>query len=286
LKRKAEQGVKIYVIVYREVEAALTCNSQHTKNVLTGLCPHGEPGHNNIKVFRHPDHNVFENASDMTFYWAHHEKFIVIDHHTAFIGGLDLCFGRYDTHQHPMADVHPSGVENEIFPGQDFNNNRVMDFHSVEDWKQNQLSKAENGRMPWHDVGLGLIGPCVYDIAEHFVLRWNFVKRDKAKRNPWYPWITFEGREGDMEDLVGVQRPKFVEGGYVHHPLSPLSTKKLDNQGPIIGQIVRSSADWSSGILPEHSIMNAYREIILNAQHYVYIENQFFSKCLDHLLMY
>ena len=41
-------------------------------------------------------------------------------------------------------------------------------------------------------------------------------------------------------------------------------------------QIVRSSADWSSGILTEHSIQNAYSEVIRNAQHYVYIENQFF----------
>jgi phospholipase D1/2 len=145
-------------MVYKEVEAALTCNSYHTKQVLQELCPHGTPGHNNIKVLRHPDHNVLENASDMTFYWAHHEKFIVVDYQTAFIGGLDLCFGRYDVRQHAMADVHPSGVENEIFPGQDFNNNRIMDFHSVEDWKQNQLSKAEYGRMPWHDVALGLVG--------------------------------------------------------------------------------------------------------------------------------
>lgn len=24
--------------------------------------------------------------------------------------------------------------------------------------------------MPWHDVAMGVIGDCVYDIAEHFVL--------------------------------------------------------------------------------------------------------------------
>jgi phospholipase D1/2 len=118
--------------------------------------------------------------------------------------------------------------------------------------------------------------PTVYDIAEHFVLRWNFVKRDKAKRNNSYPWITLERREGQDEDLVGVQRPKFAEGGYVHHPLTKLSTKHLDNRGTVNSQIVRSSSDWSSGILTEHSILNAYREIILNAEHFVYIENQFF----------
>ncbi|KAF1949542.1 phospholipase-like protein PldA [Byssothecium circinans] len=277
LKKKAEAGVKIYIIVYREVSAALTCNSKHTKQALTNLIPEGKPGHGNIKVMRHPDHNVLENASDMTFYWAHHEKFIVIDYDLAFIGGLDLCYGRWDNKQHPLADVHPSGVQNEIFPGQDFNNNRIMDFQSVDDWKSNQLSKAEYGRMPWHDVAMGVIGPSVYDIAEHFVLRWNFCKRDKYKRDKRYDWITLEGREGDDEDLVGVQRPKFPVGGYMHHPLSPLSTKNLDNRGTVQAQIVRSSADWSSGILPsENSIQTAYCELIRNAQHFVYIENQFF----------
>jgi len=151
----------------------------------------------------------------MTFYWAHHEKFIVIDYNLAFIGGLDLCFGRWDSRQHTLADVHPSGVQNEIFPGQDFNNNRIMDFQTVEDWNSNELDKTEYGRMPWHDVSMGLIGPSVYDIAEHFVLRWNFVKRDKYKRDEEYDWLLLQGREGDMEDLIGVQRPKHPVGEYV-----------------------------------------------------------------------
>ena len=279
LKRRAEAGVKIYIIVYKEVAAAISCNSAHTKHALHQLCPPGSPGAGNIKVLRHPDHNVFENAGDMTFYWAHHEKFIVIDYALAFIGGLDLCFGRWDDRQHPLADVHPAGVQNEVFPGQDFNNNRIMDFQKVENWEGNELSKADYGRMPWHDVAMGVIGDCVYDIAEHFVLRWNFVKRDKYKRDDGVPWMTMQGREGENEDLIAVQRPKFPVGGYVHHPLTGLETKPWasHHQGTIHAQIVRSSCDWSSGIDPvEHSIQNAYSELIRNAQHFVYIENQFF----------
>lgn len=45
-------------------------------------------------------------------------------------------------------------------------------------------------------------------------------------------------------------------------------------QGTVHAQIVRSSADWSSGILTEQSIQNAYCQIIRDAKHYVYIENQ------------
>jgi phospholipase D1/2 len=276
LKRAAERGVQVYVIVYKEVAQALTCNSAHTKHALSNLCPEGQPGHGNIHVLRHPDHNVFENASDMTFYWAHHEKFVIVDYELAFIGGLDICYGRWDVRQHLLADVHPLGVQNEIFPGQDFNNNRIMDFQTVEDWANNELNKVDYGRMPWHDVAMAVIGDCVYDIAEHFVLRWNFVKRDKYKRTEGVDWLCLEGRTGEDEDLVAVQRPKYPVGDYIQHPLSPLSTKPRGEQGTVHAQLVRSSDDWSSGILLEHSIQNAYCEVIEKAEHYVYIENQFF----------
>ena len=95
----------------------------------------------------------------------------------------------------------------------------IMDFQNVQDWKQNELSKAEYGRMPWHDVAMGVIGPCVYDIAEHFVLRWNFIKRDKYKRDDRFDWLMLRGREGDDEDLVGkcswTKRPRLR--GLSHH---------------------------------------------------------------------
>ncbi|ETN43769.1 uncharacterized protein HMPREF1541_11093 [Cyphellophora europaea CBS 101466] len=281
LKRAAERGVQIYVTVYKEVQQALTCNSAHTKHALRALCPEGTPGHGNIHIQRHPDHNLFENLGDMTFYWAHHEKFIVIDYELAFIGGLDMCYGRWDVRHHVLADVHPSGVQNEIFPGQDFNNNRIMDFHTVTDWMNNELNKTDYGRMPWHDVAMAVVGECVVDIAEHFVLRWNHVKRDKYKRDEKTPWLCLETRankEGTKEDeeLIGVQRPKHPMGEYIQHPLSPLQSKILANQGTVHAQIVRSSDDWSSGILNDHSIQNAYKEVIANAQHFVYIENQFF----------
>lgn len=70
LRRKAQQGVKIFVIVYKEISQALTCNSAHTKAALEQLCPHGHAGHGNIYVMRHPDHDPFLHGADMTFYWV------------------------------------------------------------------------------------------------------------------------------------------------------------------------------------------------------------------------
>ncbi|CAI4222449.1 unnamed protein product [Auanema sp. JU1783] len=94
LKRKANQGVKIFILLYKEMEMALGLNSMYTKRTLQGLHP-------NIKVMRHPDHY----PSTGTFFWAHHEKLIVIDQLISFVGGVDLCFGRWDDDQHLLTDM-------------------------------------------------------------------------------------------------------------------------------------------------------------------------------------
>ena len=43
-----------------------------------------------LQVFRHPDGGADVN----TFLWAHHEKLVVVDQLYAFVGGIDLCYGR------------------------------------------------------------------------------------------------------------------------------------------------------------------------------------------------
>ncbi|CAG8707177.1 14178_t:CDS:2, partial [Acaulospora morrowiae] len=63
LKKKAQEGVKIYVVLFKEVTQALTLNSEHSKAVLRSL-------DDNIYVLRHPDHGLDGKG---TFFWAHHE---------------------------------------------------------------------------------------------------------------------------------------------------------------------------------------------------------------------
>jgi phospholipase D1/2 len=87
---------------------------------------------------------------------------VVVDNHFAAIGGIDLCFGRWDTHNHPLADVHPTGFERTLFPGQDYNNARVMDFKDVKDYVGSTVSILETPRMPWHDVSLISVVLCVH----------------------------------------------------------------------------------------------------------------------------
>ncbi|XP_045557989.1 phospholipase D1 isoform X1 [Salmo salar] len=93
LRRKAQQGVRIFVMLYKEVELALGINSEYSKRTLMHLHP-------NVKVMRHPDH-----VSSSVYLWAHHEKIIIIDQSVAFVGGIDLAYGRWDDREHRLTDV-------------------------------------------------------------------------------------------------------------------------------------------------------------------------------------
>ncbi|KAK2734211.1 hypothetical protein FQN55_002878 [Onygenales sp. PD_40] len=206
LQAAAQRGVRVNVIVYKEVTQALTLSSSHTKHHLEDLHP-------NIAVFRHPDHlpdrqtihssvmESFKNltmdaagvsklsgdalkglygmSGDVVLYWAHHEKLCLVDGKTAFMGGLDLCFGRWDTHQHAISDVHPNDIKETVFPGQDYNNARVLDFQDVNHWENNKLDRKNSSRMGWSDVAVSLHGPVVEDLRKHFVERWNFIFDEK-----------------------------------------------------------------------------------------------------------
>ena len=188
------------------IDPPLTVCSYHTKHVLEDLHP-------NIAVFRHPDHLPDTQALNSSFlsslqnvkltaatagqlpadalkaiygvtegtvlYWAHHEKLCVVDGKTAFMGGIDLCYGRWDTNQHSIADCHPSDMNRVCFPGQDYNNARIMDFQDVTNFQNNKLDRTKYPRMGWSDLSISLQGPVVDDLKEHFVQRWNFIYNDK-----------------------------------------------------------------------------------------------------------
>ncbi|KRX82147.1 Phospholipase D1 [Trichinella sp. T6] len=51
-------------------------------------------------VMRHPDHLPGSGV----FLWAHHEKLVIIDQNIAFVGGIDLCYGRWDDPKHRLTD--------------------------------------------------------------------------------------------------------------------------------------------------------------------------------------
>ncbi|CAK5284305.1 unnamed protein product [Mycena citricolor] len=231
LERKAKEGVKIYVILYQEVSSRTTpTDSNYAKQRLTSLHP-------NILVQRSPSH--FQTG---TFYWAHHEKMCVIDQTIAFMGGFDLCFGR---------------------------NPRVVDFHTLNKPEEDMYDRSKVPRMPWHDVGLQVVGQPARDLCRHFVQRWNYLLRNK-NHTRIMPFL--------------LPPPEFKVG--------ELTAMQLT--GTCEMQICRSAGPWSLGTKKtEHSIQNAYLKgqlavaetlgpmmitstAIQLSEHFVYIENQFF----------
>uniref|UniRef100_A0A7N6B374 Phospholipase n=1 Tax=Anabas testudineus TaxID=64144 RepID=A0A7N6B374_ANATE len=265
LKRKAQQGVRIFVMLYKEVELALGINSGYSKRTLMHLHP-------SIKVMRHPDH-----VSSSVYLWAHHEKIVVIDQSVAFVGGIDLAYGRWDDREHRLTDVGSSngrgtppnepvdlpnlktGVgelqgNTRFWHGKDYCNFVYKDWIQLEKPFDDFIDRYTTPRMPWHDIASVVHGRAARDVARHFIQRWNFTKIMKPKyRSLSYPFLL---------------------------PKSHSTADELKYQVP--NCVLRSVADWSAGIkYHEESIHNAYIQVIAKSKHYIYIENQFFISCAD-----
>jgi phospholipase D1/2 len=256
LKRKAEEGVKVFVIVYRNVESAIPIDSQYTKFSLLDLHP-------NVFVQRSP--NQFRQN---TFFWAHHEKLCIVDHTLAFVGGIDLCFGRWDTPQHTVIDDKSTGFEAselpkdadhcQLWPGKDYSNPRVQDFFALNKPYEEMYDRSVVARMPWHDISMQIVGQPARDLTRHFVQRWNYILRQRKPTRPT-PFL--------------LPPPDF----------NPADLEALGLDGTCEVQILRSCGPWSIGTpeKTEHSIMTAYAKMIEESEHFVYIENQFFiSSCV------
>nr|POE56425.1 phospholipase d1 [Quercus suber] len=256
LQRKAQEGVKIFVIVYRNVESAIPIDSEYTKWSLLDL-------HENICIQRSP--NQFRQNQ---FFWAHHEKLVVVDNMMAFVGGVDLCFGRWDDPCHSLVDDKLTGFELDtnvprdsehcqVWPGKDYSNPRVQDFYALDRPYEEMYDRTKVPRMPWHDIAMQIVGQPARDVGRHFVQRWNYILRSRIPSRPTP--VLLPPPEYEQEEL-----------------------ERLGMTGTCQIQILRSCSPWSIGTpgKTEHSIMNAYCHLIENSEHFVYIENQFYiSSC-------
>ncbi|QPG73417.1 hypothetical protein FOA43_000727 [Brettanomyces nanus] len=253
LKRKAEQGVKIFVIVYRNVINTVITDSLWTKHSLLDLHP-------NIHVMRSPN-QWMQNV----YFWAHHEKLLIVDQTVCFLGGIDICYGRWDTPDHTLIDDHPYAFQAQasspskvghascqVFPGKDYSNPRVGDFFDLHHPFQDMCDRETTPRMPWHDVHMVTCGQPARDLSRHFVQRWNYLLRQK--------------RPSRLTPLL--------------LPPRDFTEEELDRfhfKGTCEIQLLRSSCSWSLGLQKhEQSVQNAYMKCIETSEHFVYIENQFF----------
>ncbi len=104
------------------------------------------------------------------------QKILVIDSDVAYVGGLDLCYCRWDTQAHELIDDcrAPSSPGwhydvltrrlmlpdlHQRWPGQDYCNPRFKQYETVEIPFKDVIDRATVPRMPWHDIHLCLGTP-------------------------------------------------------------------------------------------------------------------------------
>lgn len=128
-----------------------------------------------------------------------------------------------------------------------------MEWHDLTKPANDLIDRQHHPRMPWHDVGVQLVGQPARDLCRHFIQRWNFLLRIKNHKR-LMPFL--------------IPPPDF----------QPADLTKYQLTGTCEAQICRSAGPWSMGTATtvEHSIQNAYLKAIQMSEHFVYIENQFF----------
>lgn len=100
--------------------------------------------------------------------FSHHQKTVILDtkydeHDSimAFIGGLDLTTGRYDSQDHPLFSTLLSTHKNDIFQTVPLENENL------------------GPRLPWHDIHSKVEGGIAFDLLQNFEDRWlKFYKKE------------------------------------------------------------------------------------------------------------
>ena len=268
IKKKAiNENVQVYVLLYKELSGV----TDETKSYTTAeRLKH--MGSENIHVLRH------RSRFSMNILWSHHEKIISIDQRVAFLGGLDICPGRFDNHKKQLFErggkiINDNSQDRNTFPDLDYRNPRLFAPSETES-KRNVLP-----RMPWSDIHVCLFGEAATDVVRHVVDRWNYArmvtgafKRIPATicRDKW--WKKENEHEGSNELDLNV--PNLSP--YRYNNKKNTSSSQAGVLSSCKCQIVRSISRWSGGCIIETSIHEAYIKAIEESQHFIYIENQFF----------
>ena len=295
LRRKARQGVKIYILLYWDyiLKVGPDLGSELVKNTFKY--------DDNITVYRHPNWCLTTEPR-----WSHHEKIVVIDDSIAFIGGIDLAFGRWDNQRHKIIDncpIHHDDIDEYDSTGyfwsdQDYINihrgNSKPKFYSSKRrqalkviqnsgiWKRrsssqivSSIDRRKHPRMPWHDVGCSFNGLPVKDLYVHLIQR--------------YLKIAKSGDQGFQEMMDKMKHVHDTALCGAKHVIPEPSSDDATIQ------VLRSVSEWSAYIKKNHlnpdmeenmckcenSIYEGYLHLIKQSEHFIYIENQFFISSRD-----
>lgn len=236
------------------------------------------------------------------FDYSHHQKFVVVDGSTAFIGGIDLSYGRWETPEFDVVTDPALFLINDMYspctsrlrPTSQREKNIIAEYDCAKPYGDTLIDEGCQPRMPWQDVHIKIEGPSVLDIHRNFVRRWNAMK-----------WRNIQG--GSYLAMLAAPAVEFLDKQWFEKAgaWSELKVQQVSKTGGVQVQIVRSVSKGhlvGEGVKPDDlllypdareretweqclpawreyhqdNILNAMVNCIRSADNYVYIETQFF----------
>lgn len=300
------RGVHVRVMLYDAINLAVDTHEEVTRTRLNSL----PTGKGSMKVMLQNANTgravVKWGSKDSNAYFSHHQKTVIVDGSVAFVGGIDLAYGRWDTNTFDVVIDPKIHVLNDAYNGQVSRGRRMTAAEvKLTNWvghrpgfmwppKSEVLNESCQPRQPWQDIALRIKGPAAFDVFANFVLRWNSFAgtgtnfMDGALTKGWFDDL------GGTETLVN---PLQKGGGTTSVQICrSASSEQLKDELDIWRRGSYITDDWKQpnqkrretliktreAWAGEHqtSIRDAMINSIRAAQGYIYIENQFFvSDC-------
>ncbi|URD81121.1 phospholipase d [Musa troglodytarum] len=252
---------------------------------------------------------------------SHHEKIVIVDNQICFTGGLDLCFGRHDNFEHKFGDSPPliwpgkdyydprSKASNEqAIPLLMPQHNMVIPHYMGKKRKMNVPNNEQNNNhKDLKKFGTFILSrhPAVVTTRTGWTSssKWKCRHQDQPfpfRRNKVEHPVQDVQLKGFVDDLGS---PQSQRDGHIS-VISQLLPQNMEewrgtqergsqvvtaNEATQVGphtpcrcQVIRSVGQWSSGTnQAEESIHDTYFSLIERAEHFIYIENQFFISGLS-----
>eukprot|EP00096_Caligus_rogercresseyi_P009417 TRINITY_DN3199_c1_g2_i1.p1 TRINITY_DN3199_c1_g2~~TRINITY_DN3199_c1_g2_i1.p1 ORF type:complete len:793 (-),score=244.59 TRINITY_DN3199_c1_g2_i1:864-3242(-) len=255
LLRKAEEGVNVYVMVWSEKtsgdiigeKGVMGTHDMETYNFFKNTkvnCALAPRELGTINELTDVLQNEFATGA-----YTHHQKTIICDvddyRLEAYVGGLDLTGGRWDTPDHQLY----STLTNEHC--EDFRNSNA-----------GTVPPSQGPREPWHDIHCKVEGPIAHDVFINFYERWLQQGMKYGRLDPI-----------DTSDInINAAAPNVSPSKFWNCQLFRSITSDSAMFDPARTEVMNSK----KGRLVEASIAQAYIQMIRNAENFLYFENQYF----------
>ncbi len=303
-----KKTVKIYVMPWDDTKPMVNYDTQ-TAAVLMSINDHPDVKKKVVEVVL-SESKAKENA----IYFSHHQKQVIIDREIAYIGGIDLSYGRYDDAKFDLvASSANRKMLNRYNPciapilkvptGRLVDPDRMTGFHDSYGGiggdqptnEEAEIKKVNAGgwQMPYGSPG-------TFNIVENKYIGWRRNEYNApspytldAAKQPRMPWQDVHSRvEGpSVSDLLRnfVMRWN-ASGDGGSHLAMPAPPEKYPKPGNAHIQVLRSASnamrtaenkarkapdpDFKAGT--ERDIETAMINMIRISSHFIYIESQFF----------